>query len=146
MKNYLGNLGIVLLTGPFILGLGAGVGGRQAPPASQQPMEIPAQAQYPPQPQGAPQQAPANGPGAARLSFIHGDVSTQHNGSNDWAAATLNTPVVSGDHISTGPNARTEIQLDHANILRMDAQSTANVVSLTRNQLQVQVGQGLASF
>ena len=40
-------------------------------------------------------------------------------GSTDWAAATINTPVVNGDHISTGQNARAEIQLDHANILRM---------------------------
>jgi hypothetical protein len=45
-----------------------------------------------------------------------------------------------------GPNARAEIQLDHANILRMDGQSTANVVSLARNQMQVQIGQGLVNF
>jgi len=150
MKNYLGSLGTVLLAGAVILGMGAGAGAQQAPPASQQPMEIPAQ--YPPQPQGGPaqqgqpQQAPQNDPGAARISFIHGDVSTEHNGSNDWAAATLNTPVVDGDHISVAQNARAEIQLDHANILRMSDQSTANVVSLARNQMQVQIGQGLVNF
>ena len=150
MRSYLGNLGTVLLSGALFLGMGAGAGAQQGPPASQQPMEIPAQ--YPPQsqggppPQGGPQQAPQNDPGAARISFIHGDVSTQHEGSNDWVAATLNTPVVSGDHISVGPNARAEIQLDHANILRMDGQSTANVVSLARNQLQIQIGQGLVNY
>src|SRR4029077_3810632 len=58
----------------------------------------------------------------------------------------VNTPVVNGDHLSTGQNARTEIQLDHANILRMSGQTTANVVSLARNQMQVQVGQGLVNF
>ena len=131
MKNYLGSLGTVLLTGTLFLGMGAGAGAQQAPPASQQPMEIPAQ---------------QNDPGAARVSFIHGDVSTQHSGSNDWVAATLNTPVVSGDHISTGQNARAEIQLDHANILRIDGQSTANVVSLARNQMQIQIGQGLVNY
>ena len=47
MKNYLGSLGTVLLTGALILGMGAAAGAQQAPPASQQPMEIPAQ--YPPQ-------------------------------------------------------------------------------------------------
>ena len=98
MKNYLWSLEAVLLTGALILGMGAVAGAQQAPPASQQPMEIPAQ--YPsqpqggPQPQGQPQQAPQNDPGAARISFIQGDVSTQHNGSNDWTAATVNTPVV----------------------------------------------------
>jgi hypothetical protein len=103
-------------------------------------MEIPAQ--YPPQ--GGPQQQ--GDPGAARISFLHGDVSTQHNGSTDWAAATINTPVVDGDHISTGQNARAEIQLDHANILRLSDQSTANVVSLSRTQMQLQIGQGLANY
>jgi hypothetical protein len=119
MKSYLGSLGTVLLTGALFLGMGAGADA---------------------------QQAPQNDPGAARISFIHGDVSTQHDGSNDWAAATLNTPVVKGDHISTGQNARAEIQLDHANILRLSDQSTANVVSLARNQMQLQIGQGLANY
>jgi hypothetical protein len=150
MKNYLGSLGTALLTGALILGMGAGAGAQQGPPASQQPMEIPAQ--YPPQqqggpqPQGPPQQAAPGDAGAARISFLHGDVSTQHNGSTDWAAATVNTPVVTGDHISTGQNARAEIQLDHANILRLSDQSTANVVNLSRTQMQLQVGQGLANY
>jgi len=155
MKSYLVNLATVLVTGTFLLGMGAGAGAQQGPPASQQPMEIPAQ--YPQQPQGGPGQAgpPQGGPqqqgqqndgGAARISFIHGDVSTQHSGSADWAAATINTPVVTGDHVSTGQNARAEIQLDHANVLRLSDQSTANVVNLSRTQMQLQVGQGLANY
>ena len=151
MKSYLGSLGAVLLTGTLFLGMGAEAGAQQAPPASQQPMEIPAQAQYPPAPQGGPGgpqqgQPGQNDPGAARISFLHGDVSTQHSDSTEWAAATVNTPVVNGDHISTGQNARAEIQLDHANILRLSDQTTANVVNLTRNQMQLQIGQGLANY
>src|ERR1700733_14979768 len=98
MKNYLGKLEAVLLTGTLFLGMGAVVGAQQAPPASQQPMEIPAQ--YPPQPQGgppqmgpppagAPQQPQQGDPGAGRISLINGDVSTQHSGSADWALATV---------------------------------------------------------
>jgi Family of unknown function (DUF6600)/FecR protein len=150
MKSYFGSLGTTLLTGALVLGMGAGVGAQQAPPASQQPMEIPAQypqqAQGGPPQQGGPQQAPPNDAGAARISFLHGDVSTQHNGSTDWAAATMNTPVVNGDHISTGQNARAEIQLDHANVLRLSDQTTANVTSLSRTQMQIQIGQGLANY
>src|SRR5579871_4685578 len=102
MKISLGRLGAVVLAGAIALGLGSSVSAQYAPPASQQPMEIPAQAQYPPQPQGMPPQGGPGGPqgqlqqndpGAARISFIRGDVSTQHNGSTDWAAATVNTPV-----------------------------------------------------
>jgi len=150
MKSYLGSLGAGLLAGALFLGMGAGAGAQQAPPASQQPMEIPAP--YPPQgpggpqPQGPPPQAGQGDPGAARMSFVRGDVSTQHSGSNDWTAAVVNTPVVNGDHISTGPNARAEIQLDHANILRLSDQTTANVVSLSRAQMQLQIGQGLANY
>ena len=154
MKNNLGNLGKVLLLGTLILVTGALAGAQMARPASEQPMEIPAQYQPqpggPPQagpaPQGGPQQPPQDDPGAARISFIQGDVSTQHSGSSDWAAATVNTPVVSGDHISTGQNARAEIQLDHANILRLSDQSTANVVSMSSTQMQLQIGQGLANY
>ncbi len=154
MKNYLGSLGTVFATTALILGMSAGAGAQYAPPASQQPMEIPAQAQYPPPPQGGPQpqgvqpqgQPPQNDSGAARISFLSGDVSTQHSGSSDWATATVNTPVVNGDHISTGQNARVEIQLDHANILRLSDQTTANVVNLARNQMQLQIGQGLANY
>jgi hypothetical protein len=118
-------------------------------------MEIPTQAQFPPpgqssqppQSQGQPQtQVQQSDPGAARMSFIRGDVSTQHDGSSEWTAATVNTPVVNGDHISTGQNARAEIQLDHANILRLSERSTANIVSLARNQMQLQVGQGLVNY
>src|SRR3981081_1506525 len=90
---------------------------------------------------------PAQGDaGAARVSFIHGDLSTQHSDSSDWVAATLNTPVVNGDRISTGKRSRAEIQLDHANVLRMSDESTANVVSLSRTQMQLQVGQGLVNY
>jgi hypothetical protein len=90
---------------------------------------------------------PAQGDaGAARVSFIHGDLSTQHSDSSEWVAATLNTPVVNGDHISTGKRSRAEIQLDHANVLRMSDESTANVVNLSRTQIQLQVGQGLVNY
>ena len=133
-------------------GMGLAARAQDAPPDSQQPMEVPPQYQTMGQPQGGPgpqgnqQQATQNEPGAARLSFIQGDVSTQHSGSSDWSAATVNTPVVPGDHVSTGPNAKAEIQLDYANILRMSEQSAANLVTLNRNQIQVQVGQGLTTY
>src|SRR5260370_5016883 len=123
MKRYFASLTTVLLAGTMFLGLGTPAGA-----------------------QGAPQQQGQNDAGAARVSFIHGDLSTQHSDSNEWVAATLNTPVVIGDHISTGKRSRAEIQLDHANVLRMSDESTANVVNLSRTQIQVQVGQGLVNY
>jgi hypothetical protein len=160
MKVYTGKIEKGLLAGALFLGICAVTGAQQGPPDSRQPMEIPPQyqPQYDPQyqaqaqgggaQQGNPQQAQQvpNDAGAARISFVNGDVSTQHNGAGDWSAATVNTPVVNGDHISTAQNARAEIQLDHANILRISGQTTANVVNLSRTQVQLQIGQGLANY
>src|ERR1019366_6966698 len=171
MKRYIGSLAPVLFFGASILGMGETARAQQqqqAPPDSQQPMEIPPQyptrypAQYPPQyparyppqyppqqagpQQGGPQQQAQTDPGAARVSYIRGDVSTQHSDSSEWSAATVNTPVVIGDRVSTGNRSRAEIQLDHANILRMSDESTANIVNLSRTQIQLQVGQGLVNY
>lgn len=85
----------------------------------------------------------ASAPGVGRVSLIHGDVSTQHNGSTDWAVATMNTPVVPGDSVATGAGGRTEVELDFANILRMDQNSSAKIADLTRKHIQVQLGSGL---
>jgi hypothetical protein len=151
MKRYFGSLATVLLFGASILGLNA-TAHAQYPKGSQQPEEIPMQ--YPPQ-QGGPQQGPPpqgnqqqgqTDSGAARISFIHGDLSTQHSDSSEWVAATLNTPVVTGDRVSTGKNSRGEIELDHANILRLSDESSANIATLTRTQIQLQVGQGLVNY
>ncbi|HVO80139.1 MAG TPA: DUF6600 domain-containing protein [Terriglobales bacterium] len=84
--------------------------------------------------------------GVGRISLIHGDVSTQRGDSGDWASAALNQPVVSGDRVSTGAASRTEVQLDYANILRLADNTQATIAGLTRSQIQVQIGQGLADF
>lgn len=84
--------------------------------------------------------------GVGRVSLIHGDASTQRGDSGDWAAAALNQPVVSGDRVSTGSASRTEVQLDYANVLRLGDNSQATIANLTRSQIQIQLGQGLADF
>jgi hypothetical protein len=84
--------------------------------------------------------------GVARISMIHGDVSTQRGDSGDWSAAALNAPVVSGDKVSTADNARSELQLDFANILRLGNNSQANIVNLTKKNIQIQLSQGIANY
>jgi len=84
--------------------------------------------------------------GAARVSLIHGDVSTQRGDSGDWSAAALNQPVMGGDKVSTGENARTELQLDFANIIRLGANTKANVANLTQKNIQIQLSQGLVTY
>ncbi len=84
--------------------------------------------------------------GVARISMIHGDVSTQRGDSGDWSAATLNQPVMTGDKVSTADNARTELQLDFANILRLGGNSKANIANLTHKDIQIQLSQGIADY
>src|SRR5439155_13516173 len=85
-------------------------------------------------------------PGVARISLIHGDVSTQRGDSGDWAAAALNQPIVSSDKVSTGASSRAEVQLDHANILRLGDNTLANISGLSRTQVQVRLSRGLIDY
>jgi hypothetical protein len=90
-------------------------------------------------------------PGVARISLIQGEVATQRGDTGDWAAAALNQPLVRGDRISTGDNSKAELQLDHANILRLGNNSQAKIATVERvqnqrAQIQVQIWQGLAYY
>ena len=88
----------------------------------------------------------AENSGAARLSLIHGNVSTQRGDSGDWSAAQLNAPLVTGDGVSTGDQARTELQLDYANLLRLAEHTQANITNLTRSRIQIQFGHGMGNY
>ena len=155
-----GMLALILL-GAFLLTAKAqttdeGPGPTEQPSA---PMEV-GQAQPPAPPGGTaaqqPPEAQPGGPtgeeaaksdlGVARISLIHGDVSTQRGDSGDWSAATLNQPVMGGDKISTGADARAELQLDFANILRVGANSKANIATLTHKDIQIQISQGILNY
>jgi hypothetical protein len=96
------------------------------------------------QPGGPEGEAPAKtDQGVARVSLMHGDVSTQRGDSGDWSAAVVNQPVMTGDKVSTGDNARTELQLDFANIIRLGPNSKATFANLTQKDIQIQLGQGI---
>jgi hypothetical protein len=99
------------------------------------------------QPGGPSGEGPARvNQGVGRVSMIHGDVSTQRGDSGTWSAAILNQPVVNGDKVSTGAGGRAEVQLDYANILRVGSNAQATIANFTQNNIQIQVGQGLANY
>ncbi len=114
-----------------------------APPPSQDVPDQPAD-------QNAPadeaDQNPQTQPTVGHISFIHGNVSIQRGDSGDWIAATLNTPVEAGDRVSTGDDSRAEVQLDYANLVRLAQNSTVKITSLNKDQIQIQVGEGLVSY
>src|SRR5690348_11179008 len=86
-----------------------------------------------------------NAPGVARISLAEGTVSTMAGDAGEWVATTVNAPVQRGDKISTGERSRSEVQLDYANVLRLDQQSQADVADLTRSRIQLQLSQGNAN-
>ncbi|RPI23035.1 MAG: hypothetical protein EHM61_20740 [Acidobacteria bacterium] len=85
-------------------------------------------------------------PGVARVSLINGEVTSMRGDSGDWVALTVNAPVVSGDKIATGARARTELQLDHANVLRMGQDSEARIADLNRSRIQIQLSRGVLNL
>ena len=118
---------------------GPNMQGPDGQPSDAQPTEA--------QPGGPSGEGPARtDQGVARVSLIHGDVSTQRGDSGDWSAVALNQPVMTADKVSTGDNARTELQLDFANILRVGPNSKVNIANLTHKNIQIQLGQGIATY
>ncbi len=107
--------------------------------------------QPPPQGQATQGQDPQNqsntsDPGVARVSFIRGEVDMLRGDSGDSSAATLNLPLVAGDQVSTGGGSRAELQLDFADVIRLDEHADVTLATLLQNRIQVQLSQGLATF
>jgi len=96
--------------------------------------------------QAANAQANNEPPGVARISLIHGEVSMQRGDSGDASTVDLNTPLVAGDKVFTGTRSRAEIQLDWANLLRLDENAQADIATLERTRIQIQLAQGLANY
>ncbi len=136
MKNRL-----ALIIGTMVLG--ATLAGAQVSE------EVPLQSQPEPQSEPGPQSQQAQAEpasGVARISLIHGDVSTQRGDSGDWATAALNQPVVGSDKVSTGVDSRAEVQLDNGNILRLGDNTLAGVAGISRTQIQIQLQRGLIDY
>src|SRR5215467_7505039 len=152
MKNSLaGKLAILVLALSGVLSVATfaqttdtGPGPSKQPNA---PMEVGQEQPTEAQPGGPTGEVPARTDlGVARVSLTHGDVSTQRGDSGDWSAAALNQPLMSGDRISTGDNARSELQLDFANIVRLGPNTKINLETLTHKNIQIQLAEGIANY
>lgn len=58
--------------------------------------------------------------------------------SRNFSSVGLNMLLMAGDKVATGKASRTELQLDYADILRMDQGTQATIATLDRNRIQVQ--------
>ncbi|HEV7904988.1 MAG TPA: DUF6600 domain-containing protein [Pyrinomonadaceae bacterium] len=81
-----------------------------------------------------------------RVSLIRGDVSLQRQGSKQWESAKLNFPLVEGDTLATGRDARLEIQIDSRNFVRVDENSVLRVVTLRDEGVALSLSEGTATL
>jgi len=81
----------------------------------------------------------------ARIDFLRGDAQIKRAGSSDWERVAPNLPIVEGDEITTGENARLEIQFDSRNYLRLAANSYLKITTLKDDGIAVSLTQGSLS-
>jgi len=90
------------------------------------------------------EQGPA--PGAARVGIINGQVSLMRGDSGEWVAAIVNAPVMQGDTVATAGHSRTEVQLDFANMMRLDQNAQVKIAALVQGRIQIQVANGAVDY
>jgi hypothetical protein len=66
----------------------------------------------------------------ARVSLLRGEVDLCRAGNNQWESASPNLPLVEGDTIATGPDARFEIQIDDLTFVRVGPDSVLRLATL----------------
>jgi hypothetical protein len=77
---------------------------------------------------------------------VHGNVSSQRGDNGELVPLTINTPLETGDRVSTASDGRAEVELDYGDQLRLSSDATAKIATLNRQNIQVQVGQGLITY
>ncbi len=81
----------------------------------------------------------------ARIGFMSGNVSFQSAGASDWAQASLNRPLGTGDKVYTDNDSRVELQIGGGDI-RLDQNSTFNLLNLDNNTAQIELTDGVMNL
>src|ERR1700692_3561217 len=77
----------------------------------------------------------------ARLNYTSGPVSFRPGSQEDWAAATLNYPITTGDHLWSDQQGGAEMHVG-PNALRIAGGTSFAVLNLDDRAMQVSVSQG----
>jgi hypothetical protein len=77
----------------------------------------------------------------ARLNYLNGPVSFRPGSVDDWAAATLNYPLSTGDHLWTDAGAQAELHVG-STAVRMDSQTALGIVNLDDRVVQLSLTAG----
>jgi len=117
----------------FLVAAGLSVA-QQAPPQQPEQQNTEPDGQYEP------------GRAVARISVLNGDVSVRRGDSGDVVAAAVNGPLMADDRLLTSSNARAEVQLDAANMIRIGPNSEVRFTGMDVKSFQVQVATGTVTF
>src|SRR5215469_1090953 len=72
----------------------------------------------------------------ARLSYVHGPVSFEPAGTDDWVDAVINRPMTTGDKIWNDSGARSELNIGSA-IIRLGSTTGFSFLNLSDNMTQL---------
>jgi hypothetical protein len=78
-----------------------------------------------------------------RVSYLSGSVSFRADGSDDWAAATLNYPVTTGDELWSPAGARAEVHIG-SSAVRLGAQTLVDFLDVSDQSSPAPPDPGLA--
>jgi hypothetical protein len=94
----------------------------------------------------AAQYAVPGAPGVASVSVVQGSVVVARADSGEQFGATVNTPMLAGDYISTAGGSRTEVQFDGISMLRLASNSQVRLVNLNPGSREAQLAYGTAEL
>jgi hypothetical protein len=80
--------------------------------------------------------------GVARLRVAQGDVNVKRGDNGLLTGAIMNAPLLSHDHLETGPGSRAEVELDAANVIRLAPDTDLAFADLAFGRAQMQLGIG----
>src|SRR5437867_8292874 len=84
--------------------------------------------------------------GVARIGMINGSASVRRGDAGEWVSAAVNAPLTAQDMIATGEGSRAEVQFDHANFIRLGANTELRITELQNRRYQLQLARGTADF
>ena len=82
--------------------------------------------------------------GALRLSQMEGDVQVQSKGVTEWFPAAINLPIQVGDRLWVPKNAWAQVETREGSVIRLDADSSLEILAVEKDSLQVYLSQGQA--
>jgi len=82
--------------------------------------------------------------GFLRISLIEGDVQVKTPEAGDWGPAAVNGPLMEGDQVWVPEGGRAELQLNTGSVIRLDRNSSLQILSMDRDSSQFYLSQGHA--